>query len=413
VLDCVEQNYDTQRRAFGKAPGKASAFSRDFTRSSYMANAVRLCMPTDPYVIEASDYLAKTYLERPVKEPRGLLVVPSGIDMKGIEKMTGPKGLEKMKELNVTVEEGGWLKDPKTGARWQPVSNPHTWMFPPLSRAMETYYRITGDEDALDWLIAYGQAVALVLYQTRHGNLCYSDFLVDFPVKGTSLDRNSWDLPEDATDGTGVAINGYQARFYPDICARAYAFAGDPILKQRAFDFWNAGSHRGYYTKKQENVGKVSRWLNCYSTHDESVCFVGKTFYVWAHERKDDKPPKAVADLNVTIDGDKATVSFTAPGDEGGGRVARYQLKCSDKPLASYEQFLELWKENKDSSVINWWMAANLKGEPAPKDAGAKESFMVTGVPANAKCFALVSFDDSANRSAMSNVAGSGKKDSE
>ena len=50
-------------------------------------------------------------------------------------------------------------------------------------------------------------------------------------------------------------------------------------------------------------------------------------------------------------------------------------------------------------------MAANVKGEPTPGAAGQKVSFEVTGVPAGAKFFAVVSFDDSSNRSAMSNVA--------
>jgi len=89
--------------------------------------------------------------------------------------------------------------------------------------------------------------------------------------------------------------------------------------------------------------------------------------------------------------------------------VVRYQVKCSDKPLAGYEQFLELFKENKEAGSTNWWMAANLKDEPAPQAPGAKESFAASGVPANAKHFAVVSFDDSSNRSALSNVAEAGK----
>jgi len=48
----------------------------------------------------------------------------------------------------------------------------------------------------------------------------------------------------------------------------------------------------------------------------------------------------------------------------------------------------------------------NLKEEPPPKKAGAKENFVVTGVPEGAKYFAVRSFDDSNNRSAISNVAG-------
>ena len=410
AVDCVEQNYDTQKRAFGKSPGKQFDPSRDFTRSSFLTNATRLCLPTDPFVVEASDHLAKTYLARPAKDPRGFLTAPAKVDLKTIEAKTGAKGLEKMKELGITLDEKtGQLSDPKTGAKWLPLHDPHTWMFPPLSRAMEIYHRVTGSEDAQDWLIAYGQAVAHVLFQEKHGNLAYGHFLVDFPTKGFAWDRHSWNLPDDAKDGAGEKINGYLARFYPDVPARAYELCGEPFLKKRAYDFWYYGSHRGYNVPEMHNLGKVGTWINCYSTHDEQVSFTGKTIYIWAHQRKDDKPPKAVADLKVTVNGDKATVNFTAPSDEGGGKLVRYQLKCSDKPLVGYEQFLELWKENKDSTATNWWMAANVKDEPAPQAPGAKESFAVSGVSANAKYFAVVSFDDSSNRSAISNVAEAGK----
>lgn len=79
-------------------------------------------------------------------------------------------------------------------------------------------------------------------------------------------------------------------------------------------------------------------------------------------------------------------------------------MKCSDKPIVSYEQFLTHYAQFTDGTVTNWWMASNLKGEPAPK-AGGRESFVVTGVPEGAKYFAVRSYDDASNRSAMSNVA--------
>ncbi|MCY2953919.1 MAG: hypothetical protein NTU53_18410 [Planctomycetota bacterium] len=405
AIDCVEQNDDTQKRAFGKSPGKPADFSRDFTRSCYVANAVRLCVPTDPFVVEASDYLASVFLKRRDPEPRGFVNGPGKVSMKELEEKVGPKGIAKMKELGITLDQQGYLHDPKTGARWRPVVDPHTWMFPPLSRAMGTYWRIAGNEDALDWMIAYGQAAAHVLYQEKHGNLAYGRFVVDFPVKGFAWDRHSWNIPEGVTDGEGEPINGYLAGFHPDVCARAYLFCGEPLLKRRAYDFWFYGSHRGYNATRMHNVGGVGQWVNCYSTHGESVCFTGKTFYIWSHERKDDRPPRAVTDLKVAIAGAKATVSFTAPADEGGGKVVRYQLKCSDKPIVDYPKFLEMVAKNNDSTVTNWWISANVNDEPVPAAPGTKESFTVTGIPASARCFAIVSYDDSFNRSGISHVA--------
>jgi len=409
AVDCVEQNYDTQKRAFRKVPGKAAGFSRDFTRAGYLTNATRMCLPADPYVIEASDFLARVFLERPGREPRGLLNGPRKVNMGTINQKAGPKGVAKMKELGVTVGADGRLSDPKTGAKWMPVLDPHTWMYPPQSRAMETYYWLTGNEDAHDWVIAYGQAVARVLFQEKHGCLTYSHFMVDFPTKGWAWDRISWNLPEGATSGKGQRINGYQAGFYPDVPARAYSLCGEPFLKKRARDFWYGATHPGADVAEAKRTRTVTRWANAYSTHNESVCFTGKTFYEWAHSRKDAKAPKAVADLKVSVAGDKATVSFSAPADQGGGKVVRYQVKCSEKPIVGYQDFLKAWAANTDSKVTNWWMARNLKGEPAPKAPGSKESFTVSGVPAGAKHFAVRSFDDSSNRSALSNVAASGR----
>jgi hypothetical protein len=406
AIDAVEQNYDTQRRAFGKAPGKSSPYSRDFTRACYLTNAARLIAPTDPFVIEASDYLASVYLKRPDPEPRGFLNGPSKVDLATIRARVGPNGLARMKELGITLDErSGELFDPKTGAKWQPVVDPQTWMFPPLSRAMETYYRITGNEDALDWLVAYGQAVAHILYQPKHGNLCYSGFLVDFPVKGFAQDLHSWNLPEGVTDGRGEPINGYLARFYPDVPARAYELTGDPFLKQRAYDFWNGGSHRGHGATQNHNVGGVGKWVNVYTTHDESASFTGKTFYVWAHPKSDEQPPAAVTDLKVAVAGEKATVTFTAPADQGGGKVVRYQVKCSDKPIVDYATFLKKFAANEDAQCTNYWLAANVTGEPAASAPGAKVAFTVAGVSAGAKFFVVCSFDDSSNRSPISNVA--------
>ncbi|MCG3178791.1 MAG: hypothetical protein BIFFINMI_01121 [Phycisphaerae bacterium] len=423
AVDDAEQNYDAQRRAFSKTPGKTNNFSRDFTRSCYLINAARELLPNDPFLIEAGDYVAAVFLKRPVPEPRGL-VQPAGWNLREIvgkadsdeaktqavlnwaKGYVGQQGVDAFKASGVTIDfKTGELVDPRTGARWQPNVAPHTWMFPPLSNAMELYYRLTGNEDARDWVIAFGQGASRVLYQPRHGNLYYGKMLADWPVKGEVKDYASWVLPADADQyGQGLAINGYLAEFYPDVCARAYYFAGVTLCKQRAYDFWFSGSHRGYNSPTMSNVGGVAKWVNYYGVHSETVCFTGKTFYVWSHDRADGEAPAAVKDLAVSVSGGKATANFTGPADAGGGKVASYQLKFSDKPIVSYEAFLPLYAAGKDNAVTNWFLAGNVAGEPAPATAGLKVSLTVE-VPEGAKYFALVSFDDSSNRSDISNVA--------
>jgi exo-rhamnogalacturonan lyase-like protein len=425
AVDSVEQNIDSQKRSKGKIIGKANSFSRDFTRSAYLINATRLAAPTDEFVVEASDYLTQVYLKRPRPEPRGFVNPQATVGkarkqvnpakaIAGFKAYVGVNGIKEMKRLGVTVDsESGALVDPKTKAKWHPLYNPHTWMFTYLPGALDCYLRQSPNEDVQDWVIAYGQAVARVLYQEKHQNLSYGKFLVDFPVKGFAWDPASWALPDDSKLGKGVSINGYLARFHPDICARAYMLSGESFLKQRAYDFWNGGSHRGYNAKSHRNVGKVGTWANVVGVHDETVCMTGRTFYVWAYPRKDGLAPHPVKDLSVALNGDgsgglaagQATISFSAPADQAGGKVVRYQVKCSDKPIVGYQDFLDAWKQDKDREVRNWWMATNLTGELAPKRAGAKEAFAVTGVPKGAKYFAVRSFDDSSNRSPMSNIA--------
>ncbi|MGQ9660842.1 MAG: hypothetical protein ACUVWX_00710, partial [Kiritimatiellia bacterium] len=372
AIDTVEQNIDTQRRAFGKAPGKPATFSRDFTRASFLTHATRLIAPKDPLVVEASEYLASVFLKRPNAEPRGFLNGPSKIDLTTIEAKTGPKGIAKMKELGITLDETtGELVDTRRNMRWFPVVDPHTWMFPPLSRAMELYYRITGNEDALDWLIAYGKAVAHVLYQEKHGTFNYGHFLVDFPTKGFAWDRTSWDMPDGLEHTKGATLpglSGYQVMFYPDVVARAYELCGDAFLKQRAFDIWCAGTHPGILDRS--TINRVGKWVNVYSTHDESVSFSSKTFYIWAHPKKDEKPPEPVSDLKVRLVGQKAIVTFTAPADKGGGSVVRYQVKCASKPIVDYETYLEKFAAHAEHEVVNWWLATNLGGERVSARAG-------------------------------------------
>ena len=413
AIDRVEQDYDTHRRARGQRPGGTDRFSRDFTRASYNAHAARLVVPQDKFVRRASEYFAAVYLRRPTREPRGLVNAAKPWRRRGLRgglaAYVGQAGLAELKRLGYRFDEStGRMTDPRTGRSWYVLLNPHTWMFPPLSRAMELYYRLTGNEDAMDWVIAYGQAAARVLFQ-RHCLLTYGRMLVDFPRRGVARDYAAWVTGPENKYAEGIVLSGYLARFHPDVCARAYSLCGEPILKERAYKYWFGGSHRGYHTTRMKPLDRVGMWLDYQSTHDGQTDFVGRTIYIWSHPRRDDRPPAAIGDLKVQLQGSTARVSFTAPADHGGGRVARYQLKCAARPIVEYETFLKAYNEFREEEVCNWWMAANLKGEPAPGPPGRRESFVVTGVPEGARYFAVRSFDDSNNRSRLSNVAAAGR----
>lgn len=414
AVDRVEQDYDFFTRSARFEAGKANTFVREYNRSTYNANAVRLVLPDDEFVRQASEYFVSVFLKRPTREPRGLLnaALPGKLD--NFEAAyVGKQGLAALAESgNVFNAETGEVSDPKIGKKWFVNVNPHSWNNPPMAQAMELYWRLTGNEDALDWTIAYAQAAAHVLYQKEHGLLTYNGLVADFPRRGVAKDLASWTLPPGDKHAEHMKLDGFHARFHPDVCARGYSLCGEPLLKERAFDFWNAGSHRGYESMQMHSLGSVGMWVNYYSDHDGQPDFVLRTMSIWGRPRQDAKPPLPVKDLQVVVDGDKATVRFSAPADEGGGKVARYQVKCSDKPIADYEDFLKAYADWQDDARCNWWMAANLQGEPgtstgqaqAPGAAGAKESFEVSGIPAGAKFFAVRSFDDSDNRSALGTV---------
>jgi hypothetical protein len=169
---------------------------------------------------------------------------------------------------------------------------------------------------------------------------------------------------------------------------------------------WCFNSHPGIFDRAL--ITKVGRWANLVSTHDETVSFATRTFLFGAHPKSNERPPEAIKDLSVVVKDGKTVVSFTAPASAG--KLTFYQVKCAAKPLVPYEVFLQKFAGNQDAEVINWWMATNLSGEPgtadnpAPQAAGKRETFVVNGVPENASCFAVCSFDDSHNCSPISNV---------
>ncbi len=412
AIDSVEQVYDMRRDPKrGGVPGKRRTFSRNHSRANYVAHSVRMIAPSDPFVIKASEWLMNLYLKRPDPEPRGLAHVSSKTSLERLATHTFGKGkVEKtkalMKESGVRLEDG-YLVHEKTGSKWKPVFNPQTWMHAPWGLAMDCYYRQTGDETAMDHLIALGQSTAYVLHQNHH-NISYphereGGLVVDFPLKGVARDGASWRTGNDPK-AKGAMLSGYIAGFWADMPARAYAYTGEPTLLKRAYDLWHGHTHRGYRSRNMSaSMSEKTGWVNVYGPHDEKVRYSARLFHEWAgHPRSDMQPPNAVSDLLVRVQGSKAIVSFSAPADAS-GQVVRYQIKAADKPIVDYKTFLQRWKEYKAEPVVNWWMADNLDGEPAPAQAGQRVRFSVD-IPETAAYFAIRSFDDSGNRSELSNV---------
>ena len=84
--------------------------------------------------------------------------------------------------------------------------------------------------------------------------------------------------------------------------------------------------------------------------------------------------------------------------------MVRYQVKAAELPIVPYQQ----WDYARDSGKTrNWWRAVNCQGEPAPSQPGTQEHFVVAGLPpGDTFYFAVSSFDQSGNRSPLSNLCG-------
>lgn len=101
--------------------------------------------------------------------------------------------------------------------------------------------------------------------------------------------------------------------------------------------------------------------------------------------------PSDIADFHITnINSTSATLSWTAPGDDGSvGTAAEYDIRMLTSPI----------------TLLNWNSATQLTGEPSPSIAGSSESFVVSNLsPEVTYYFAIKSADEIPNWSGLSNV---------
>lgn len=109
---------------------------------------------------------------------------------------------------------------------------------------------------------------------------------------------------------------------------------------------------------------------------------------------RDATPPKAISDLQETaVTTSSVALSWTAPSDNGDtGRAVSYELRYSTDPL----------------TAGNFAAATLCAGLPAPASAGTTQNYEVTGLLENTTYyFAMISVDDDANESKLSNVVAS------
>ena len=400
AIDKCELKLDEFARARKFEPGKSGiASTRGFGRGFYVAVRTWMAVPENPVVQKVIDLCRDTYLQLPdtYLDERGVYAV---VQNKPPSKRYLTPGIKDyMNDFDITVDAKGVFHG-KDGGTWTWRDIGGTWMISYIDYAVDMLARHTGDEDLIDHAIATGQFTARFMMSPVAKQTWYYTAL-DIPIRGQMLDPWRYDGLDRSEHGEGPKHSGWYTRFFPDVCAIGYAWTGEKPLLDAARRFWSYGNRRGYRTTKLYPQ-------HAYAYHrppkDDSTLSTARLFYLATHPRKDSQPPAAVGDLAAELLGDgKARITFTAPADAGGGRAVRYQVKAATLPIAPYEDWLYARDSGKKR---NWWKATNCKGEPTPSKPGTKESFVVTGVPtARPLYLAVRTFDDSSNRSAMSNLA--------
>jgi hypothetical protein len=328
--------------------------------------------------------MGRTALEAPARDERGLIA-----------------GAAPASEWNTYARQAGGnalLKklDPQPGPI--PTKGWSSWELSIFNHAIGRYHDVTGDEDALDMCVAqawFMEKYALEPVHKYTGYIC----VLDFPQKGDAYIPGMSGMPH----GPGCVHDGWYTRSCPDSCVRGYRYTGRRAFLELGKTYWDRGSKMGYQqpdsSRPPDDVtGQFASSSDC---KDGNLMYNRELFYVWMHPKKDTEPPEAVADLKAeAAGGGKVKLAWTAPKDDSGS-AARYQVKWSELPIEDDGKYNYRQDEGKKHS---WWIARNVKGEPAPGKPGKAESFTVENLAPGTCYLALRSFDAESNRSEMSNV---------
>lgn len=400
AVDNVEQKDSEFRRYRNFTPGKTPVGSiRGFGRGFEVMMRVLQADPGNTFVRDLCGLCARTLWASPLLDERGFHC--SRIGHMPAKDLSAKTRQWMARQGVQVVSRGNNIESlRRDGKTWKVHAMGGTWMHVYIQNGAEIYARTFGDEDMQDFAIGFAQFSARYMLSRKCHQTWYYAF---FDVGEFGKVYDPWAFEHTGTrDGEGCVHSGYYTRHYVDACTKGYSLTGEPALLAAAREFWHYGSKRRYQTKKL-NAGRdaVGMFAGHRPPKDDTVLAASRLFYEASHPRRDAQPPAAVTNLRVRLlAGGKAEVSFTAPGDAGGGKVVRYQVKAAAMPIVPYEQFDYARDFGRKR---NWWRAANLTGEPKPAAPGRPERFVVTQLPEGKMLhFAVRSFDDSSNRSPMS-----------
>jgi len=310
--------------------------------------------------------------------------------------------------------------------RWFTRTDNNYWTYR-MPQPMDLYFQLTGDEDARDLVMAYGQFLSLTPMAMDPCGFQNYYSIFDFPYPGMSVDNRyaKWNPATHAvcwgadffstTAKTLPEHNGAYGAFYPSVMALGYKYTGDPRILNKAFRTWNMNLKRGFNSLEYPVPELTASWgfvdIAAPTTLGDRITGGLALFYEATH-RSDVTPPEAITDLVASHDPlnpGKVYTTFTAPADGGEGSVAEYQVKYDTVPIVEYDQFNFLTDyifPAKGVKRAPWWYADNAKNESSVKPAGTTVlSSLVTGMNRSRNWYVAVrSRDNSGNLSPMSNL---------
>ena len=293
---------------------------------------------------------------------------------------------------------------PKGSGSWPMAmlswANHHTWEV--FADSDDPVARLAA-EDARDFAIAQARLGVNYMFDRRQ-KACYYYMIIDYPIPDYVANWKGGKWKEYQAKGT----DSWYMKWWPRTLALGYQLTGDPKFRETMRDVLWWGMARKYVHPPQVAEGEAPRyaWVSS-NTKGDWMTPTALAFGVGARQRRDARPPRRITDLKAkSLDGAKVQLTWTTPEDDGGGAVAVCQVKWGRKPLCDYlepgEKFRAHFK-NDELDVVYWNVARNVLGEPKPKASGQTETMTVKAEP-GACYFGIRSFDDSQNRSELSNV---------